>query len=204
MHGLQTRATAIRAQGKGKVFRQDQPQDRGAVDLPVWDDALPQRLLYELCDRGRATAALFGAPGLAALEQKAAEIHRTATDGLENGTLIADVEQTTWDAAETLAWLQSSQEVATLPHREADAMVPDRGNTKGAAFWLLEDGNLVRCHEYDSVAMRRNIAEGREMQGQLINADRQLPQACVRLAEAAVDYVWTVQGRSVVRQTTPL
>jgi hypothetical protein len=180
------------------VFEQDQPQHRGDEDLPVWDDALPQRLLYDLCDSSHPTVATFGAAGMAALEQKAAEIHRTAVDGYEAGTLFADVEQTTWDAAETIAWLGKSahNEPVSIPHRDADATVPDRPSIRGAAFWRLDNGDLVRREEYDSVAMRRDIAEGIDVQGQRIRGTEEIPGFALRLGEAAVDYIWTVQGRS--------
>ena len=180
----------------------DQPQNRGVEDLHVWDEALPQRLLYDLCDSSHPTVSKFGAAGMAALEQKAAEIHRTAVEGFEAGTLIADVEQTTWDAAETLAWLGQSSHNASvsIPRRDADSMVPDRPGVRGAAFWYLDGGDLVRCHEYDSVAMRREIAEGKDVQGQRIGASEEIPEFALRMAEAAVDYIWTVQGRSARHQ----
>jgi len=136
---------------------------------------------------------------MAALEQKAAEIHHTAVEGLESGTLIADVEQTTWDAAETLAWLGDSThtEKITIPHRDADATVPDRDGVGGAAFWTLDGGDLTRCSEYDSVMMRRAIAEGKDLYGQHFTGGEEIPKFALRLATATVDYIWTVQGRSV-------
>jgi hypothetical protein len=135
---------------------------------------------------------------MAALEQKAAEIHYTAVEGLDKGTLIADIEQTTWDAAETLAWLgeRTHTDKVTIPHRDADAMVPDRAGFVGAAFWYLDDGDLARCSEYDSVMMRRAIAEGKDLYGQHFISTEEIPKFALRLATATVDYIWTVQGRS--------
>src|SRR5581483_269484 len=100
-----TRHPPTGALREGKVFGHHNTTTTTDAELPVWDDSLQQRLLYELCDGGKTTAGGFGPAGLAALEQKATEIHRTATGGAPDGALIADIDQTTWDAAETLAWL---------------------------------------------------------------------------------------------------
>jgi hypothetical protein len=134
---------------------------------------------------------------MAALEQKAAEIHYTAVEGLDKGTLIADIEQTTWDAAETLAWLGESthKDKVTIPHRDADSTVPGNSGL-GSAFWNLDGGDLARCSEYDSVVMRRAIAEGRDLHGQQFTGNEEIPKFALRLATATVDYIWTVQGRS--------
>jgi hypothetical protein len=203
--GYQTQNQSSRMQKrKGKLFGHDGSDDAGSAIMPSWDHSIQQRLLYELVDSGAITVGGFGARGLAALEEKAAEIHHTATDGVSTGVLIADLEQTTWDAAETLAWFHRADpdNSALLPHREADAVASDRNETKGAGYWVLDSGDFVRCNTYDSVELRRQIAAGEEGWGQLFEATTAIPQAGLRLALAAVDYVWKVQGGSAPRVAT--
>ena len=157
------------ARHESEMFRSNR-RDENRIDpsvLPQWEDTVTQRMLDRVTASDHPTIATLGAAGMAALEEKATEIHRSATEGLDAARLLADVDATTWDAAETLAWLNAGDATPTmhLPHRDADAMMPVRGTEHASGYWCLDDGGVVRKARYSSVWLRTEIAEGRSPEG---------------------------------------
>lgn len=164
--------------------------------LPRWDDSSAQRLLRGVASGEPRHVRDVGAAGFAALEEKAAEIHGQATEGDAGGCLLADLEQTTWDAAEVLAWLRAAERDRTeLPHRDADSVVPIRhGADSSAGYWQLDNGDVVRFGSYSSPRLRAAIADGDQPHGELFLASASLPDAVARLMTASVEFTWSLKG----------